>query len=203
LARGICGALLCVYRRWRHGHRCVSQRGQPPLDPASDTPDAQTADTNRFKADAAAQDVLRHTVELVSVHPADYDAVFYPGGHGPLWDLAEDPVSIALITAFATTGKPVATVCHAPGVLRHVVVDGVPLVKGRRVTGFSDSEEAVVGLTEIVPFMVEDELKRLGGRYEKAADWQSLAIVDGKLITGQNPASSGAVAHALVKLLRG
>jgi putative intracellular protease/amidase len=141
-------------------------------------------------------------VKFSDVNPADYDAVFYPGGHGPLWDLAEDPISIALITAFALAGKPVAAVCHAPGVLRHVVVDGAPWVRGRRVTGFSDSEEEAVGLTRIVPFLVEDELKRLGGRYEKAADWQSLAVTDGRLITGQNPASSSAVAHALLNLLK-
>jgi putative intracellular protease/amidase len=175
--------------------------GQPPLDPQSDTQEGQTADTKRFKADAAAQSVLANTVRLTDVDAGDYDAVFYPGGHGPLWDLAEDPASIGLITTFLGAGKPVAAVCHAPGVLRHVLVDGAPLVRGRRVTGFSDTEEAAVGLTKIVPFLVEDELKRLGGRYEKVADWQSLAITDGWLITGQNPASSSAVADALLKLL--
>jgi putative intracellular protease/amidase len=175
--------------------------GQPPLDPQSDLPAGQTADTKRFKADPAAQQVLARTERLADVNAIDFDAVFYPGGHGPLWDLAEDPVSIALITAFAVADKPVATVCHAPGVLRHVLVDGAPLVRGRRVTGFSDSEEEAVGLTKIVPFLVEDELKRVGGHYEKRADWQSFAITDGQLITGQNPASSSAVAGALLKLL--
>ncbi len=176
--------------------------GQPPLDPKSDTPEGQTGATRRFKADAAAQTVLAHTMRLAEVHASDYDAVFYPGGHGPLWDLAEDPVSIALITAFAKAAKPVAAVCHAPGVLRHVRVDGAPLVQGRRVTGFSNAEEEAVGLIKVVPFLVEDELRRLGGHYEKTADWQSFAIADGLLITGQNPASSAAVAHELLELLK-
>jgi putative intracellular protease/amidase len=167
--------------------------GQPPLDPQSDMPQGQTADIRRFKADAAAQEVLARPVKLDDVHAADYDAMCYPGGHGPLWDLAEDPISIALITAFAAVGKPVAAACHAPGVLRHVFVDGAPLVKNRRVTGFSDTVEEAVDLNKIVPFLVEDELKRLGGRYEKVADWQSPAIVDGRLIAGQNPTSSTAV----------
>ena len=132
---------------------------------------------------------------------ADFDAVFYPGGHGPLWDLAEDAISIALIEAFAHAAKPTALVCHAPGVLRHVTLDGHPLVRGRRVTGFSDTEEAAVHLTAVVPFLVEDELVRLGGLYEKAADWQSFVMVDGKLITGQNPASSQAAAERLLAML--
>jgi putative intracellular protease/amidase len=175
--------------------------GQPPLDPKSDAPDGQTDATRRFKQDAAAQAALGATVKLADVRADDHDAVFYPGGHGPLWDLAEDADSIALIEAFWRAGKPVGAVCHAPAVLRGVAVDGTPLVKGRRVTGFSNSEEAAVDLTKVVPFLVEDELKRLGGRYEKAADWQSFAIVDGKLVTGQNPASSEEAARKLLGLL--
>lgn len=176
--------------------------GQPPIDPKSDDPANQTAAQDRFKADADAQAVLARTRRLDSVSADDHDAVFYPGGHGPLWDLAEDPVSVALIERFHDSGKPVAFVCHAPGVLRHVRHDGEPLVKDRRVTGFTNSEEAAVKLTDVVPFLVEDELTRLGGRFEKVADWQSLAVVDGRLITGQNPASSEATAKALLDVLR-
>lgn len=175
--------------------------GQPPMDPGSDTPEAQTAFTRRFKADPAAHAVLAHTVRLGTITAAAFDAVFYPGGHGPLWDLAEDAESIALIAAFYRANKPVALVCHAPGVLRHVELDGQPLVKGKRVTGFSNTEEAAVQLTEVVPFLLEDELKRLGGRYEKAADWQSFTLSDGMLITGQNPASSQAAAERLLAVL--
>ncbi|KAF1066289.1 MAG: General stress protein 18 [Pseudomonas citronellolis] len=177
--------------------------GQPPLDPKSDDEDAQTAATRRFRDDPAAQAVLANTLRLSEVREQDYDAIFYPGGHGPLWDLAEDPDSIALIEAFANAGKPVSAVCHAPGVLRHAKhPDGRPLVDGRHVTGFSNSEEAAVGLTDIVPFLVQDALKANGGRYTKAADWQSHVEVDRLLITGQNPASSEAVAEAVLKLLR-
>ena len=175
--------------------------GQPPLDPKSDTPEGQTEATNRFKKDPAAQAALANTVKLAGVRAEDYDAVFYPGGHGPLWDLAEDPNSIALITNFVKAGKPVAAVCHGPGVLRGVEVNGAPLVKGKRVTGFTNTEEEAVQLTKVVPFLVEDELKRLGGRFEKAGDWQSFAITDGRLVTGQNPASSAAAAQELIKLL--
>jgi putative intracellular protease/amidase len=175
--------------------------GQPPLDPKSDTPEGQTEVTERFKKDPAAQKVLATTVKLADIQASHFDAVFYPGGHGPLWDLAEDKKSIALIQDFYSSGKPVAAVCHAPGVLRHVVVDGQPLVKGKRVSGFTNSEEEAVGLTKVVPFLVEDELKRLGGKFEKVDDWQVLAITDGRLVTGQNPASSTAVAKALLKLL--
>ncbi len=175
--------------------------GQPPLDPKSDTPEGQTDATERFKKDSAAQKVLASTVKLADMQAGSFDAVFYPGGHGPLWDLAEDKKSIALIQAFYTSGKPVAAVCHAPGVLRHVVVDGQPLVKGKRVSGFTNTEEEAVGLTKVVPFLVEDELKRLGGKFEKVDDWQVLAITDGRLVTGQNPASSTAAAKALLKLL--
>jgi putative intracellular protease/amidase len=176
--------------------------GQPPLDPKSDEPDAQTEATDRFRKDSAAQAALASTIKLSTVQAKDYDAVFYPGGHGPLWDLAEDKDSIALIETMHAAGKPVSAVCHAPGVLRHTrAADGTPLVKGKKVTGFSDSEEAAVQLTDIVPFLVEAELKRLGGNYSKAADWQSYAVTDGNLITGQNPASSVAVAQQVLKLL--
>jgi putative intracellular protease/amidase len=176
--------------------------GQPPLDPKSDEPDAQTAATKRFKADAAAQATLASTGKLSEVNAADFDAVFYPGGHGPLWDLAEDKASIALIEAMVVAGKPVAAVCHAPGVLRHVrAADGTPLVRGKKVTGFANTEEEAVGLTKVVPFLVEDMLRENGGNYSKGADWQSYVLADGKLITGQNPASSEAGAKALLKLL--
>ena len=175
--------------------------GQPPLDPQSGTADSETESTRRFKADPAANAILARTVLLGSVRQGDFDGVFYPGGHGPLWDLAENAGSIALIEGFALAGKPVAAVCHAPAVLHRVMIHGQPWVRGKRVTGFSNTEEAAVGLTTNVPFLVEDELKRLGGLYEKVADWQSLAIVDGNLITGQNPASSMAAALALLKLL--
>ena len=176
--------------------------GQPPLDPKSDEPDAQTEATGRFKADQTAQQLLASTTPLSHIDPADFDAVFYPGGHGPLWDLAEDKDSIALIEAFATKDKPVAAVCHAPGVLRHVKGrGGKPLVSGRKVSGFTNSEEEAVGLTEVVPFLVEDMLKENGGLYEKGADWGVHVVTDGKLVTGQNPASSEEAAKALLKLL--
>ena len=145
--------------------------------------------------------MLANTSRLADARAGDHDAVFYPGGHGPMWDLAEDPTSIALIEAFYGAGKPVAAVCHAPGVLRHVQFEGQPLVKGKRVTGFTNGEEEAVHLTRVVPFLVEDELKRLGGLYEKAADWASFVVTDGRLVTGQNPASSRAGAEALLKLL--
>ena len=176
--------------------------GQPPLDPKSDEPDAQSEDTRRFKTDEAAQTVLAHTVRLDGVEATAFDGVFYPGGHGPLWDLAEDRTSIDLIEAFAKADKPVAAVCHAPGVLKHVKgADGEPLVKGRKVAGFTNSEEEASGLTEVVPFLVEDMLKANGGVYSKGADWSSYVLTDGKLITGQNPASSREAAEALLKLL--
>ncbi|WP_416051483.1 type 1 glutamine amidotransferase domain-containing protein [Cupriavidus basilensis] len=179
------------------------QGGQPPLDPKSDAPDAQTEATARLRKDTAAQATLASTLKLAQVKGGDYDAVFYPGGHGPLWDLAEDRASIALIETMYAAGKPVAAVCHAPGVLRHVRgPDGEPLVRGKAVTGFSNAEEAAVQLTEVVPFLVEDELKRLGGHYSKAADWQSYALVAQRLVTGQNPASSAAAAEALLALLK-
>jgi putative intracellular protease/amidase len=176
--------------------------GQPPLDPKSNEPDAQTAATERFRKDPAAQSALASTALLSSVRAEDYDAIFYPGGHGPLWDLAEDKISIALIEAFYQAGKPVAAVCHAPGVFRHVKdADGQPLVKGKRVTGFTNSEEEAVQLTKVVPFLVEDMLKEKGGVYSKGADWASYVLTDGLLITGQNPASSEAAAEALLAKL--
>lgn len=176
--------------------------GQPPLDPKSDEPGAQTAETDRFRQDPAAQLALAHTGRLAGVSADDFDAVFYPGGHGPLWDLAEDKHSIALIEAFDRSHKPHGFVCHAPGVLRHVLAaDGKPLIEGRGVTGFTNAEEAAVGLTEVVPFLIEDEFQRLGGRYSKVADWQVHVVADGQLVTGQNPASSAAVAEKLLQML--
>ena len=176
--------------------------GQPPLDPKSDTPDAQTEDTQRFKADAAAQAALAHTIELSEITAGDFDAVFYPGGHGPLWDLVEDASSIALIEFMLAAGKPVALVCHAPGVLRDVKgLDGSPIVRGKAVTGFTNTEEQAAGLTEIVPFLVEDMLVQNGGHYAKVADWQPYVLKDGLLITGQNPASSAPAAQQLLEQL--
>jgi putative intracellular protease/amidase len=176
--------------------------GQPPLDPKSNEPSFQTELTHRFEADAAAQAQLATTLRLADVTQAGFDTVFYPGGHGPLWDLAEDRHSIALIEAFIAAGKPVALVCHAPGVLRHVQdADGTPLVAGRNVTGFTNTEEEAVGLTDVVPFLVEDELKARGGVYSKGDDWAAYVVSDGLLITGQNPGSSAAAAHVLLDQL--
>lgn len=176
--------------------------GRPPLDPKSNEPASQTDATHRFEADATAMAQLADTVKLADVSEGDFDTVFYPGGHGPLWDLAEDHVSIALIESFLRANKPVALVCHAPGVLRHVKSDnGRPLVEGRRVTGFTDSEEEGVGLTDVVPFLVEDELKAKGGIYSRGPDWQSYVVRDGLLITGQNPGSSAEAARQLMAAL--
>lgn len=176
--------------------------GQPPLDPVSDAPDAQTDDTRRFRSDPKAQALLANTHKLNALHADDFDAVFYPGGHGPLWDLASDEDSIKLIEKFWAQGKPVGAVCHAPGVLRKAKTPaGEALVKGKRVTGFTNSEEEAVGLTAIVPFLVEDELKKAGGLFERTDDWGEYAVVDGHLVTGQNPASSTVAAEELVKLL--
>jgi putative intracellular protease/amidase/catechol 2,3-dioxygenase-like lactoylglutathione lyase family enzyme len=177
--------------------------GQPPLDPKSDLPENQTSAMTRFKKDKAAQEALANTVKLSSVKSEDFDTVFYPGGHGPMWDLAEDPVSIALLESFYNSGKPIALVCHSPGVLRHVKYQGEPLVKGKRVTGFTNGEEEEMKLTKVVPFLVEDELLRLGAVFEKKADWQPFSVTDGRLITGQNPASSTSAAQALLKLMTG
>ena len=176
--------------------------GQPPLDPKSHEPDFQTDDTRRFDNDQDAQDVLANTVKLAEMKVEDFDAVFYPGGHGPLWDLHNDNDSIGLIEEFIAAGKPVATVCHAPAVLLKAKdQNGDPLVKGKDVTGFSNSEEAAVELTDVVPYLVEDQLIAMGGIYQKVEDWNSLAVVDGLIITGQNPGSSAAVAEALVKAI--
>jgi putative intracellular protease/amidase len=175
--------------------------GQPPLDPKSDMPENQTPAMTRFKKDATAQKALANTVKLADMKSEDFDTVFYPGGHGPMWDLAESPVSIALLESFYNSGKPIALVCHSPGVLRHVMYLGEPLVKGKRVTGFTNEEEAEMQLTHVVPFLVEDELRRLGARFEKVPNWQPFSIVDGRLITGQNPASSTSAAKALMDLL--
>lgn len=176
--------------------------GQPPLDPKSNEPSFQTDLTRRFEADADATALLASTVRLDSVSPADFDAVFYPGGHGPLWDLAEDPVSIRLIESLLAAGKPAALVCHAPGVLRHVKQpDGSPLVQGKKVAGFTNSEEEAVGLTNVVPFLVEDMLKANGGLYSKGPDWASYVVRDGLLITGQNPGSSSEAAKVLIDVL--
>lgn len=178
--------------------------GRPPLDPKSNEPDFQTDATRRFEADPDANAQLNATVRLDSISSTDFDAVFYPGGHGPLWDLAEDRHSIALIESFVEAGKPTALVCHAPGVLKHVKAsNGHPLVEGRKVTGFTNTEEAGVGLTDVVPFLVEDMLKANGGHYSKGPDWGSYVVADGVLITGQNPASSSAAASRLIDALRG
>ncbi|MGU3359369.1 type 1 glutamine amidotransferase domain-containing protein [Methylobacterium sp. M6A4_1b] len=176
--------------------------GRPPLDPKSNESGFQTDLTRRFEADAEANAVLSDTTRLDGVSHDGFDAVFYPGGHGPLWDLAEDPTSVRLIESTLRAGKPVTLVCHAPGVLRHAKTpDGAALVSGKSVTGFTNTEEEAVGLTEIVPFLVEDELKRNGGTFSKAGDWEPYVVADGLLITGQNPASSGPAAERLLALL--
>jgi putative intracellular protease/amidase len=175
--------------------------GQPPVDPKSDLPENQTPAMSRFKQDLAAQKALSQTIKLAEVKSEDYDTVFYVGGHGPMWDLAESPDSIALLESFYNSGKPIALVCHSPGVLHHVTYQGAPLVKGKHVTGFTNGEEEAVHLTDVVPFLVEDELTRLGAIFEKLPNWQPLSVVDGRLITGQNPASSTVAAQNLVKLL--
>lgn len=176
--------------------------GQPPLDPKSNEPDFQTDDTRRFEADTEAKEQLANTVKLADVDAADFDTVFYPGGHGPLWDLAEDRNSIQLIEDFVAADKPIALVCHAPGVLRHVkTADGRPYVEGKKVTGFTNSEEAAVSLTDVVPFLVEDELKAKGGIWSNGPDWASYHLQDGLLITGQNPGSSAAAAQRLIDAL--
>jgi len=177
--------------------------GLPPLDPKSNEPAFQTDATRRFEADATATTQLAATVRLDSVNQADFDTVFYPGGHGPLWDLAEDRHSIALIESFLAARKPVALVCHAPGVLRHVKTpEGRPVVEGRSVTGFTNTEEAAVELTDVVPFLVEDELKAKGGNFSRRDDWAPYVVGDGLLITGQNPASSAPAAELLLKQIR-
>jgi putative intracellular protease/amidase len=175
--------------------------GQPPIDPKSDLAENQTPAMTRFKKDPEAQDTLAHTLKLADMKAEAFDTIFYVGGHGPMWDLVDNPDSIALIEAFYNSGKPVAAVCHSPAVFHRVMYKGAPLVKGKHVTGFTNGEEEAVQLTKVVPFLVEDELKRIGGIYEKAKDWESHAVVDGRLVTGQNPASSTAAAQSLLKLL--
>lgn len=176
--------------------------GQPPLDPKSDEPGSQTRATIRFRSDRDAEFALANTIPLSRVSADDYDAVFYPGGHGPLWDLAEDPHSIQLIEMMFGSGRPVAAVCHAPGVFRHArAPNRAPLVRGKSVTGFANTEEEAVGLTHVVPFLVEESLKENGGIYSKTLDWQPHVVTDGNLVTGQNPASSEAGAKALLHRL--
>jgi putative intracellular protease/amidase len=175
--------------------------GQPPIDPKSEDPSSQTDATRRMDNDELLKEKLKNTHKLSEVSSEDYDGIFYPGGHGPLWDLAEDRVSQQLIIDFYTNNKPVAFVCHAPGVLKDVKIDGEYLVKGKNVTGFTNTEEDAVQLTDVVPFLVEDVLKKNGGVYSKSEDWNPYAVVDGKLITGQNPASSEKVAEELLKLI--
>lgn len=176
--------------------------GQPPLDPASDTDDAQTEATDRFKVDQAAKDALADTQVLSGLSADGFDAVFYPGGHGPLWDLAEDTDSKRLIEGFAAADRPIGAVCHAPAVFRHATAaSGKSFVSGKTVTGFTNTEEQGVGLTDVVPFLVEDMLKRNGGDYRKGDDWSSFVVTDGKLVTGQNPASSAEAAKKLLTLM--
>ena len=176
--------------------------GRPPLDPKSDEPEFRTDLTRRFENDAAAETQLDETVRLDSVKQESFDTVFYPGGHGPMWDLAEDKNSVKLIESFLAGGKPIALVCHAPGVLRHVKTpDGKPLVQGKTVTGFTDGEEQEMGLTKVVPFLVEDELINLGATFSKVKNWGVHTVTDGHLITGQNPASSGPAAKVLIEKL--
>ncbi|QLC67075.1 type 1 glutamine amidotransferase domain-containing protein [Flavobacterium sp. LPB0248] len=176
--------------------------GQPPIDPKSADPASATEDTKRFDADKVLQEKLKNTLKLSTVNQKDYDAVFYPGGHGPLWDLVEDRNSIALIESFYTHNKPVAFVCHAPAVLKNVKVDGQYLVKGKKVTGFTNAEEEAVGLTKVVPFLLEDALASNGAIFSKGENWQPYAVADGLLITGQNPASSKLVAAKLLQELK-
>ena len=176
--------------------------GQPPIDPKSADPASATEDTKRFDADKVLQEKLKHTLKLSTVNQKDYDAVFYPGGHGPLWDLAEDKTSIALIESFYTHNKPVGFVCHAPGALKNVKVNGAFLVKGKKVTGFTNDEEEAVGLTKVVPFLLEDALSANGGIFSKGPNWQPYAVEDGLLITGQNPASSKLVAGKLLQKIK-
>lgn len=175
--------------------------GLPPIDPKSEDPSSQTEATRRMDKDIVLQDKLKNTYKLSDVKSEDFDAVFYPGGHGPLWDLAEDKISQQLIVDFYSNDKPVAFVCHAPGVLKDVKIDGEYLVNGKNVTGFTNTEEEAVQLTDVVPFLVEDMLKKNGGVYSKIEDWSPYAIVDGRLVTGQNPASSEKVAEELLKLI--
>ena len=177
--------------------------GQPPIDPKSDDPENQTESTIRYKKDSEVLDLMANTIKLENINSVDFDAVFYPGGHGPLWDLATDKNSIKLIEDFWDAKKPVATVCHSPSVLLNVKdEDGNFLIKNKKVTGFSNTEEVAVKLDKIVPFLLEDELKKKGATYSKRDDWTSYVVTDGLLITGQNPASSAGVAKELLTLLK-
>jgi putative intracellular protease/amidase len=176
--------------------------GQAPIDPKSDLPENQTAAMARFKQDDVAKKAIGNTRKLADMKAQDFDTVFYVGGHGPMWDIVDNPDAIQLLETFYDTGKPVAAVCHSSAVLHRAMHQGAPLAKGKRVTGFTNGEEETAQLTKVVPFLVEDELKRVGGLYEKAADWQSRAIADGRVITGQNPASSAAAAELLLKTLQ-
>ena len=175
--------------------------GQPPIDPKSADPSSATEDTRRFDADKVLQEKLKNTLKLSTVNQKDYDAVFYPGGHGPLWDLVQDKNSISLIESFYTHNKPIAFVCHAPAVLKNVKINGEYLVKGKKVNGFTNDEEEAVGLTKVVPFLLEDALSSNGGIFSKGPNWQPYAVEDGLLITGQNPASSKLVAGKLLQKL--
>jgi putative intracellular protease/amidase len=175
--------------------------GQPPIDPKSDLPENQTPAMARFKKDEAAKKAFANTIKLADAKAENFDTIFYPGGHGPMWDLAESPVSKALLESFYNSGKPIALVCHSPGVLRHVTYKGEPLVKGKHVSGFTNGEEEEMKLTHVVPFLVEDELMRLGAIFEKVRNWDVLSVVDGRLITGQNPASSTVTAQNLLKVM--
>ena len=201
---GISGALVSYYLTDAGVSVTIAspKGGQPPIDPKSEKPDAQTKSTIRYFKDDILIKVMSNTLKLSDVNSADYDAVFYPGGHGPLWDLAEDTLSIALIENMLAADKPVVAVCHAPGVLHHVKsVSGRPVVQDKKVTGFTNTEEEAAGLTDVVPFLVEDMLKKNGGNYSKVGDWQPYVVIDGLLITGQNPASSGPAARALLEKL--
>ena len=175
--------------------------GQPPVDPKSDVPENQTAAQARFKHDDVAQKALANTSLLGDMKAADFDTIFVVGGHGPMWDLVDNPVLIALMESFYNAGKPIAAVCHSSAVYHKIMHRGVPLIKGKRVTGFTNGEEEAVGLTHVVPFLVEDELKRVGALYEKAADWAAHAVVDGRVVSGQNPASSTSAAKALMQVV--
>ena len=175
--------------------------GQAPIDPKSDQPENQTPSMTRFKKDPVAQKDLANTAKLADMKAEDFDTVFYAGGHGPMWDLAEDPVSIKLLESFYDSGKTIALVCHGPGVLRHVKYQGEPLVKGKHVTGFTNSEDDDAQATKFLPFLVEDEMLKLGAVFEKVRNWQPFYVIDGRLMTGQNPASATSLAQALLKAL--
>jgi putative intracellular protease/amidase len=175
--------------------------GQPPIDPKSDLPENQTDAMARFKKDATAQKDFANTKRLSEMRSDDFDTIFYVGGHGPMWDLVNNPTSIALIESFYNSGKPVAAVCHSPAVFHRCVFQGAPLIKGKQVTAFTNGEEEDVKLSHVVPFLVEDELMRVGATFQKVVNWKPHAIIDGRLVTGQNPASSTAAARALLRLL--